>query len=338
MSLLEIKNISKENQNFKIIGNCDICVEKGEVIAIKCNKNIGNEFINIIVGQEMPSVGSILFKGVNINEDINGFVSNIGIYMDDYGVYERLKVYDYLKFFKQIFNSKCDIDNILREIGLMDKKYVKINSLTLAQKKRLNIARVFLNNPELLIFEEPFQNMDIESCALIKKIIKKYVAKGSAAIITASSLEDCISITENIFTLDEFGLKKLENESCEKDKEQNIETTFKIKKIPAKVDEKIILFNPMDVIYIESSKGNALLHTEKGEYLCMITLSDLEKRLKILGFFRNHRSYLVNLQRIKEVISWSKNSYSLILDDEKETDIPLSKGRLDELKSILGIN
>ncbi|MBG9791687.1 LytTR family transcriptional regulator [Paenibacillus dendritiformis] len=109
-------------------------------------------------------------------------------------------------------------------------------------------------------------------------------------------------------------------------------------KVPARVDDKIVLIDPLEMIYIESQDGVAHLHVQSGEYPCSMTLQELEQKLKPFGFFRCHRSYLVNLQRIREVIIWSRNSYSLVLDDEKKSTVPLSKSKYEEMKAIMGIS
>ncbi|WP_456288986.1 LytTR family transcriptional regulator DNA-binding domain-containing protein [Paenibacillus sp. AK002] len=111
----------------------------------------------------------------------------------------------------------------------------------------------------------------------------------------------------------------------------------RFEKIPAKLGDKLILFDPTEIDYIESHEGVANLHVLQGVYACSMSLSDLEGRLKGFGFYRCHRSYLVNLQKVREVITWTRNSYSLILDDHSKSSIPLSKGKYDELKKIIGI-
>lgn len=111
----------------------------------------------------------------------------------------------------------------------------------------------------------------------------------------------------------------------------------RFEKIPAKVGDKLILFDPTEIDYIESHEGVANLHVSQGIYACSMSLSDLEARLKGFGFYRCHRSYLVNLQKVREVITWTRNSYSLILDDHAKSSIPLSKSKYDELKKIIGI-
>ncbi|MCE5169139.1 LytTR family transcriptional regulator DNA-binding domain-containing protein [Paenibacillus profundus] len=109
-------------------------------------------------------------------------------------------------------------------------------------------------------------------------------------------------------------------------------------KIPARVEDKIVLIDPLEMNFIESQDGTSQLHVHSGMYPCSMTLTELEKKLKPFGFFRCHRSYLVNLQRVREVIIWSRNSYSLVLDDEKKSTVPLSKNKYEEMKTIMGIS
>ena len=66
-------------------------------------------------------------------------------------------------------------------------------------------------------------------------------------------------------------------------------------------------------------------------------MNELEERLLPYGFFRCHRSYIVNLQKVREVITWTRNSYSLVLDDRAKSNIPLSKGKMAELKEMIGL-
>lgn len=116
-----------------------------------------------------------------------------------------------------------------------------------------------------------------------------------------------------------------------------IRRPLRFEKIPAKVNEKIILFDPTEIVLVESNEGISNLHVNGEVFPCSITLNDLSERLQPFGFFRCHRSYIVNLQKVREVITWTRNSYSLILEDSKKSSVPLSKGKLNELKNIIGI-
>lgn len=341
MPLIEIKDLYKEIDSNKIISNVNLSLNKGQCVAIRCKRNIGSIFLNILIGDILPSNGEILFDGKLLKDNFKDFSKEISVYLLEYKLYERMSVHEYLKFFKIMYSSKICIDTLLRKIGLLDKQNVKIHKLSYSQKQRVHIARAVINNPKLLLLEEATQNIDLESCIIIRKLLSDKVKEGMAIIFTTSSYEEAEALGTEIYTMDEKGLHKniIENRDVNKDEEDiiTVDKNIKIEKIPAKVNDKIILFNPLELIYIESNDGNSFLNARDEKLPCPLTLQELEKRLEIFGFYRCHRSYIVNLQRVREVIPWSRNSYSLILDDEKETSIPLSKGRFDKLKDILGI-
>ncbi len=107
-------------------------------------------------------------------------------------------------------------------------------------------------------------------------------------------------------------------------------------KIPVRIDEKVVLLDPVSILYAEAEGGRARLQTTDRSLPTQFTLSELEQRLARSGFFRAHRSYLVNLQHVKEVIPYTRNSFTLRLDDQPGTEIPLSKSAAGELRELLG--
>ncbi len=66
-----------------------------------------------------------------------------------------------------------------------------------------------------------------------------------------------------------------------------------------------------------------------------LTLDRLERVLAPSGFFRSHRAYLVNLRRVRRIVTWSRHVHNLMLDDPKETLVPLAKGRQAALRAAL---
>ena len=105
-------------------------------------------------------------------------------------------------------------------------------------------------------------------------------------------------------------------------------------RLSSHLDDKTIFFSPNEIDFIESINGVSNFSINSEYFPSSLTMDELEKKLLHFGFFRCHRSYLVNLQRISELISYSKNSYTLILKNSKET-LPLSRAKLDELKDLL---
>ena len=345
MSILNINNISKQNADHRLINQMSLKVEEGQCIVIKCNKVIGSALLSMIIGNTSPSTGDIYFKEHSVLNNYSKFCYEIGISFLEEGLYDRMKVKDYIRLFRGLYSSDTNIEALLSCVGLIDKQNAKIRSLCYSEKKRLCIGRCWVNGAKLILLEEPLQNVDMESRLIIKNFIDMLKDKGVGILATTSSLEDGLLLSEEVYSLDENSFYKVEaeeetdnlKESAEHDTFQAIEPMpIKIEKIPAKVNDKIILFNPTEIIYIESQEGVSYITIGNEKFPCTFTLSELENRLKLLGFFRCHRSYLVNLQRVREVVTWTRNSYSLVLDDVNKTSIPLSKGRFEELKDILG--
>src|SRR5699024_10184018 len=108
-------------------------------------------------------------------------------------------------------------------------------------------------------------------------------------------------------------------------------------KIPAKVDDKVILFDPTEVDFIESQEGKAHIIINNESFALDSTLVEIEKKLEVYGFFRCHRSYIVNLQKVREIITWSKNTYSLKIDNHVESTIPLSRTKIQEIQGIFNL-
>lgn len=358
--MLQIKGLYKMQRNNKI-NNIDLSIHTDNIASIECSREISNMLINLILGKEVPTKGEIFIDGQQNIEFIKKGLKNVGIGFAVEGLYERLTVEEYLKFYSELLNSSSNYKDIMMKLGLLDIGNLKISSLSYSQKRRLSFARERLKELKLLIFQEPILNMDKDGSRMILENIEELRGKGVAVLNTSVSFKDTILLGGHIYTLDENGIELYEDNKeefqnvAESEIEEEISTReikqveepeaeqleetpmYKIEKIPAKIDDRILLFNPIEIDYIESEKGTSHLNVRGEKFTCTLTLNELENRLIHLGFFRCHRSYLVNLQRVREMITWTRNSYSLILDDKNKSTIPLSKGRIDELRRILNI-
>ena len=342
MSLLSIKDLKKSKGNSVLFSNFNLEIDKGDIIALKCNNEVGQLLIKMFIGEIPLLNGEILFQNEPLYNNYKKFSRNIGIAFLEEKFYERLNTYQYLKFFKQIYEIEADIDALLHKVELFEKRKTKIKNLNFSEKKRLQVARVILPQPDLIIFEELNHNLDIESQLIIQQVITDWVKQNKSVLITTNYFENAILLTDVVYSLDKDGLKRIEvtdslQEKIDEQEISPVSTQIHFEKIPAKVNDKIILFDPTEISFIESNEGVSNLHVNGEVFPCSYTLNELFNRLQAFGFFRSHRSYIVNLQRVREVITWTRNSYSLVLDDAKKTSIPLSKGKLGELKEIIGL-
>ena len=262
---------------------------------------------------------------------------NIYISNSNAGEYERLTIRELIKFLITISSEIHKTDFLIEKFGLKEIQQTKIKHIPASKQNLIKQLRVFFAQQSTIVIEEPYFYLD----DLDRKVFSNMVEELSATkeiVILASNLEDALISCHKIYRLDEQGLKQLDIADPE-DQQEGIEESqpFKLEKISTKKNEKTILFDPPEIDYIESVEGTILVHVGGENYACAMTLTELEIKLKSYGFFRCHRSYIVNLQKVREIITWTKNSYSLRLNAGKDSVVPLSRTKLNNLKELLNI-
>jgi ABC-2 type transport system ATP-binding protein len=179
-----------------------------------------------------------------------------------------------------------------------------------------------------LLLVDPFARCDTASTALLSKLMRGLADAGAALLILATDTTHLGPLCDVIYRLDQGRIVGV----YEPQEERRPDLPFMI---PARLEGAVALVNPVDILYVVAQDDRAVLHTAEGRLPTQFTLSELEKRLARSGFFRAHRGYLVNLQHVREVIPYTRNSFSLRLKDAAATEIPLSKSAASELRKLL---
>ena len=116
-----------------------------------------------------------------------------------------------------------------------------------------------------------------------------------------------------------------------------IKTKITVKKLPLEKNGKIVMVHYNDLIYAYMQKGIVTVITTCGEFGYGGTLTELEVRLAKTNLVRVHKSYIVNMDKVKEVIPWFKGTYWLKVEGDSNAEIPVSKSQIKEIKDILGL-
>lgn len=125
--------------------------------------------------------------------------------------------------------------------------------------------------------------------------------------------------------------------------DQSIKPVIRTNKLAVDDGAHIMLIDIDSINYITGESGRLDVHTDTGKYGSNKTLTELQERLKGTSFFRVHRSYIVNLNKVQEVIPWFKGTYWLRLPQQTAkgqelVDIPVSKAQVKLIKELLGIS
>lgn len=343
--VLSFRQAEKQLSDTVVFPAFSLSVEPGKVTAIHSNVNIRQQLMDLLAGKSSLSSGTITV----LEQELSKTTKGIGFFFLETGFYERLTVQETLKFYQQLYTSPKPLDEMLQMVQLEQKRKTKVEKLTFSEKKRLQMASLLFQDPEIYVLEEPDQNLDNESKRIFLSLIQTLQKGKKSLLLLTGNMESAVTLGNGVYRLNDAGLHQVEVN----DEEQEIETIsvtdvdeslsiesiqpIRFEKIPTKVNEKIVLFDPPEIDYIESSDGQSYLHIKGEAFPSYFTLNDLEERLLPYGFFRCHRSYIVNLQKVREVITWTKNSYSLVLEDAQKSNIPLSKTKMASLKEMLGL-
>ncbi|QGS69713.1 ATP-binding cassette domain-containing protein [Oceanobacillus sp. 143] len=341
-----MKDIEKHEKDTILFPSFHLEVAASEITAVYSTLNVRSTILDMLTGDTPSLNGSITINGESLSENKRAYFSQLGICYFEDGLYERLSIKDYFSFFGRLYGFNQLYDSIFQLTQLHEIRNKRIKDLSFSEKKRVQYGRLLIQSPPLFIFEEPDLNVDMETKRIFINITKKLKESRKAILLFTSNMESAITIADKVYRLDENGLLLIQTEA-EDQTTDNLDAVssqnekelqpIQFNKIPTKVNEKIVLFDPPEIDYIESNDGQANIYIKGEAFPSSLTLTNLEERLQHVGFFRCHRSYIINLQKVREVITWTRNSYSLVLDDKEKTQIPLSKAKMAELRDLLGI-
>lgn len=250
-------------------------------------------------------------------------------------LYARLSVRGNLFFICQMYGLPTSrIKIVLDQIGLSDRTYRSVSKLAPSEQRRLAFARLLLGQHRLLLLDQPILRADLATQELFARLLKQAAAEGAAVLLTdedlawASTCCTRVIELENGRIVNDYPFERVTNSTAPEH--------FTPFKVTARKEDRILLYDPGDILYATSRESKTYLRPACEEAVTNFTLQELESRLVGRGFFKAHRAYLVNLQHIRAVIQYTRNSYMLQLDDQQESMIPLSKQSEKALQELLG--
>nr|BBH94297.1 ABC transporter [Thermogemmatispora argillosa] len=344
--LLEVCRLEKTFAGRTVLSIAHLQVQGGEIVAVigpsGCGKTL---LLHMLAGQLKPSGGSITLDGRDLSRDRQALARVALLFAEDL-LYQRLTPRQFLAFCCALYGLPSrKIDEVLIAVGLGDQARQQIDKLSCSAKRRLSFALLQLRQPALALLDEPVERVDWDTAQLFAHLIQGLAAQGSAVLLSAKDLAWAGKFCTRVIELEagrisgdySYAARQSEDESREDERATAAAPTRYVPyKVTARRDDRIMLYDPSEVLYATSRDGRTILRTISGEEATTpLTLQELERRLNGRGFFKAHRAYLVNLQHIKAVIQFTRNSYTLQLDDPQEIMIPLSKQAERELQSLL---
>lgn len=206
---IEIKNVSKSFKDIKVVNNIDYSFKKGKVYGIYGRNGSGKSvFLKMLCGFYIPTTGEVLINDIDYSNS-NKYPENFGCLIEKPSFFDDLTGFENLKMLANIQHkiSEEEILKALDVVNLVEEKDKKYKKYSLGMQQKLGIAQAIMENPQIIILDEPFNGIDRQS---VKKIIEylKTQKKDKLIIISSHIKEDIEAIADEYLYFDNGNIIK----------------------------------------------------------------------------------------------------------------------------------
>ena len=203
---LKIQNITKRYRDKTAVDDVSITLTPGVWGLLGANGAGKTTLMRMLAGILRPSSGRILCDGMEIGTLGAAYREKLGYLPQEFGFYPEFTVQDYLEYMAALkglprTEAAQQIDALLERVSLTEVRRKKIIKLSGGMKRRVGIAQALLNDPEILILDEPTRGIDVGAKAEIHKIIAAVARTGVAVILISSELPEIIGCVDRTIVL-----------------------------------------------------------------------------------------------------------------------------------------
>ncbi len=207
--ILDAKNISKSFDGRIILRKIDLHLNQGEMLGLLGSNGAGKStFMNIVLGLLKPDFGNIFLSSSKITNLAIHERSKLGIaYLPQQtSIFRGLTVYENLLAIAQIvkkrgMEQKEVVEKLMTEFSITHLRDVKATALSGGERRRVEIARCLINNPKVLLLDEPFAGVDLLSIQDIKGLLIKLQSRGCAVLVADHNATQLLSVVDRAYVV-----------------------------------------------------------------------------------------------------------------------------------------
>lgn len=198
--MIEMQDVTKKYPNgILAASNLNILIKQGEFVYVVGPSGAGKTtFIKMVYREEKPTTGKIVVNGVNLsslkNKEVPYLRRNIGVVFQDFKLLPTLTVFENVAFGLEVIeqhpkNIKARVMEVLALVGLKHKVRMLPSELSGGEQQRVSIARSIVNNPKVVIADEPTGNLDPETSWEIMSLLEEINTQGTTVIMATHNRE-----------------------------------------------------------------------------------------------------------------------------------------------------
>ncbi len=204
MNIIKVKNVSLKIKKDTILKNVDIAFEKGKIHGLIGRNGSGKTMLmKCICGFIKSTEGEIIVDNKTIYKDVD-FPENIGIIIETPGFIPYYSGYKNLKILAGLNKKigKPEIEAVMQKVGLDAKLKRHVKKYSLGMRQRLGLAQAIMENPSILILDEPMNGLDKDGVADVREILLKLKEEGKTILLASHSSEDIEVLCDTVCEMD----------------------------------------------------------------------------------------------------------------------------------------
>lgn len=174
-------------------------IKKGEIFGLLGPSGVGKSTTQKILIKLLTDYkGEILYKGKDLKSYGSNYFEEVGVGFEMPVHFSKLTAEENLNFFKKLYSSTIDVDELLKRVGLYEDRKKKVSQFSKGMKVRLNFVRAMLNNPKVLFLDEPTNGLDPKNARIIKDLIKEFKEEGGTVLLTTHLMNDVDELCDRV--------------------------------------------------------------------------------------------------------------------------------------------
>lgn len=202
---LEVEEINKKIGVDDVLCEISLSMEKGKIYGLQGKNGCGKSMLmRVICGLVLPTSGRIMIDGEELGKELS-FPESIGVFIEKPGFLDAYSGFQNLSMLASIKKKIGDreIKQTLKRVGLEDVMHKKYKKYSLGMKQKLGIAAVIMEQPDIVILDEPANALDEKSEQRLWQIVKEEKERGALVIISCHTSEVLEEISDEIFKMDQ---------------------------------------------------------------------------------------------------------------------------------------
>jgi ABC-2 type transport system ATP-binding protein len=205
--MLELRDVTKLYSGIPAVKDVSFIARAGEVTGYLGPNGSGKSTtLKMITGLIEPSAGQILFRGEPIERNRIAHRQRLGYVPEEPHIYPHLTGFEYLEMIGQLRSLPertlaAKIDSFLRLVSLYADRYVPISSYSKGMRQKVLLIAALLHNPEIILLDEPFSGLDVNSALVLRNLIGNLAARGKVVLFSSHELETVERVSSRIVIL-----------------------------------------------------------------------------------------------------------------------------------------